>query len=115
MRIVDLETKSMNAPRPATTSRRLESRIEELTSQLNQSTKDSSRIHRTADKALAEAERQRAKLEEEVTAYETKIVGMRKKMDEMVRNPSLYHSQTCTLTFFTANIREQPDSRQAPR
>ena len=92
MRIVDLETKSMNVPRPAATSRRLESRIEELTSQLNQSTKDSSRIHRSADKALAEAERQRSRLEEEVTAYEAKIVGMREKMDELVSHRSTAHA-----------------------
>lgn len=93
MRIVDLETKSLNSPRPApTTSRRLESRIEELTSQLSQSSKDSMRIHRTADKTardtkyqLAEVERQRTRLEEEVKSYEAKVVTMRQSMDELVR------------------------------
>ncbi|KAI0700654.1 hypothetical protein C8T65DRAFT_580079 [Cerioporus squamosus] len=84
VRIVDLETRSLNPPRPATTSRRLESRIEELTSQLNQTNKDSSRIHRSTDKALHEVERQRARLEEEVKSYEEKIVGMRHKMDELL-------------------------------
>lgn len=89
MRIVDLETRSLNAPRPAPTSRRLESRIEELTTQLNQSTKDSSRIHRSADKALQEADRQRTRLEEEVKNYESKIVTMRQTMDELVCDSSL--------------------------
>lgn len=92
VRIVDLETKSLNSPRPAsTTSKRLESRIEELTSQLNQSSKDSSRLHRNADKTvrdakfqLAEAERQRNRLEEEVKSYEAKVVNMRQAMDELV-------------------------------
>ncbi|KAI0325559.1 hypothetical protein GY45DRAFT_217193 [Cubamyces sp. BRFM 1775] len=83
VRIVDLETKSLNPPRPATTSRRLESRIEELTSQLTQSNKESSRIHVSADKALAEVERQRLRLEEEVKGYETKIVNMRQAMDKL--------------------------------
>lgn len=84
VRIVDLETKSMNAPRPAATSRRLESRIEELTNQLNQSTRDSSRMHFTADKAVAEVERQKARLEQEVQDYETRIKDMRQRMDELV-------------------------------
>lgn len=91
VRIVDLETKSLNSPRPATTSRRMESRIEELTNQLQQTSKDTSRVNRSADKTardarfqLAEAERQRARLEEEVKAYEAKVVGMRQSMDELV-------------------------------
>ena len=91
VRIVDLETKSLNHPRPVTTSRRLESRIEELTNQLNQSTKDSSRVNRSADKTardarlqLAESERARARLEEEVKNYESKLSGLRHSMDELV-------------------------------
>ena len=84
LRIVDLETRSLNAPRPAVTSRRLESRIEELTIQLNQSTKDTSRIHRSADKAQAEADRQREKLEEEVSAREKKIRVLREQLDAVV-------------------------------
>ena len=126
VRIVDLETRSLNAPRPAPTSRRLESRIEELTSQLTQSTKDSSRIHRSTDKALQEADRQRARLEEEVKNYETKIVSMRQTMDELVcdfcaSNPlvvnSMYflHSKprrtTCNSRSVVPNARRQTSSR----
>lgn len=92
LRIVDLETKSLNPSRPATASRRFESRIEELTSQLNQSTKDRSRLSRSVDKntndarfQLAESDRQRARLEEEVKTFEAKIVNMRQTMDELVR------------------------------
>ncbi|KAI0828577.1 nonmuscle myosin heavy chain b [Trametes gibbosa] len=83
LRIVDLETKSLNLPRPAPTSRRLESRIEELTSQLSQTSKESSRMHVSTDKAIVEAERQRARLEEEVKNYEGKIVSMRHAMDHL--------------------------------
>lgn len=89
VRIVDLETKSMNSPKPATTSRRLESRIEELTKQLNQSSNRSS-IGRNADRnardakfQLAEADRQRERLEEEVKQYEAKVANMRQAMDEL--------------------------------
>lgn len=91
VRIVDLETKSLNSPKPATASRRLESRIEELTNQLNQSSKDSSRVNRSADRSardakfqLAEADRQRSRLEEEVRSYEAKLVNMRQTLDELV-------------------------------
>ncbi|CCM01260.1 uncharacterized protein FIBRA_03309 [Fibroporia radiculosa] len=90
VRIVDLETRSLNSQRPSVTSRRLESRIEELTNQLNQSSKDSVRLHRTVDKSardanyqLAEAERQKSRLEEEVKSYEAKILDMRQTMDEL--------------------------------
>ncbi|KAI0696624.1 hypothetical protein BC835DRAFT_855770 [Cytidiella melzeri] len=90
VRVVDLETKSLNSPRPPTTSRRLESRIEELTSQLSQSTKDTSRVNRSADKTardarlqLAESDRARARLEEEVKNYETKLSSLRQSMDEL--------------------------------
>ncbi|KAJ6591377.1 myosin II heavy chain [Mycena sp. CBHHK59/15] len=93
VRIVDLETKSyVNSPRP-TTSRRMESRIEELTNQLNQTNKDrsdTSRLQRSADKIardakyqLAESDRQRAKLEEERRAYEAQILTLRQAMDAM--------------------------------
>lgn len=98
MRIVDLETKSLNPPRPATTSRRLESRIEELTSQLTQSNKESSRIHVSTDKALAEVERQRLRLEEEVKGYEAKIVNMRQAMDKLVSRGSTCGHRHCDLT-----------------
>lgn len=91
VRVVDLETKSLNSPKPATTSKRLESRIEELTNQLNQSSKDSSRVNRSADRSmrdarfqLAEADRQRSRLEDEVKAYEGKLQNMRQALDELV-------------------------------
>ncbi|KAH9942698.1 myosin tail-domain-containing protein [Amylocystis lapponica] len=98
VRIVDLETRSLNSPRPATTSRRLASRIDELQSQLDQSTKEKSHHHRTSDKStrdakfqLAEAERQRVRLEEEVKSYESKIVGMRQAMDELQTSENNLH------------------------
>ena len=95
MCIVDLETKSYaNSPRPVTNSRRTESRIEELTRQLNQTSKDkgeSSRLHRSPDKATrdakvqsAEIDRQRARLEEERKTYETQIASLRDSLDIMV-------------------------------
>ncbi|KAF9465407.1 hypothetical protein BDZ94DRAFT_1159890 [Collybia nuda] len=94
VRIVDLETKSYaSSPRPTTTSRRMESRIEELTSQLNQTNKDktdNSRLQRSADKIardakfqLAESDRARAKLEEERKAYEAQLQSLRQAMDAM--------------------------------
>jgi len=94
VRIVDLETKSYaNSPRPPTISRRMESRIEELTAQLNQTNKDksdTSRLQRSADKLardakfqLAESDRQRAKLEEERKAFEVQISSLRQAMDAM--------------------------------
>lgn len=69
VRIVDFETKAYgSSPRPPSNVRRLESRVEELTNQLNQVNKDkgeSSRIQRSADKVardikfqLAESDRQ---------------------------------------------------------
>lgn len=74
----------------------MESRIEELTSQLNQSSRDKTetvRAHRTADRTardaksqLAESERLRVRLEEEVRSYDAKIVTMRQVMDDLVSN-----------------------------
>jgi myosin heavy chain 9/10/11/14 len=110
VRIVDLETKSLNSPRPVATSRRLESRIEELTSQLHQSTKDTSKVSRSADKSardaklqLAESDRARARLEEEVKNYEGKLAGLRQSMDELVSD--LYFSSNNLLIISPANIR----------
>ncbi|KAF8880496.1 class II myosin [Infundibulicybe gibba] len=114
VRIVDLETKSYaSSPRP-TTSRRVDSRIEELTSQLNQSNKDkseTSRLQRSADKIardakfqLAESDRQRAKLEEERKAYEAQIQSLRRAMDDMVV-PSVSHLLASLTT-------SRPDSKQ---
>ncbi|KZT39895.1 hypothetical protein SISSUDRAFT_984152, partial [Sistotremastrum suecicum HHB10207 ss-3] len=93
VQIVDLETRSYAAqPRPVT-SRRLESRIEELTNKLNDEAREkteSQRMTRSADKSirdaktqLMESERQRLRLQEEIQSCENKIVNMRKVMDEM--------------------------------
>lgn len=89
VRIIDLETKSyVSSSRPPPTSRRMESRIEELTSQLNQTHKDKSRsvdkISRDAKFQAAESDRQRTKLEEERKAYEAQLQNLRKAMDTMV-------------------------------
>lgn len=77
----------------------MESRIEELTSQLNQTNKDksdTSRLQRSADKIardakfqLAESDRQKARLEEERKAYESQIATLRLAMDTMVRSKML--------------------------
>ncbi len=92
MRIVDLETKSYaNSPRPATISRRTDSRIEELTNQLNQSNRDKSTLGRSAEKLAKDAkfqqselERQRQKFEEERNAFETRIQDLRNALDTVV-------------------------------
>lgn len=79
---------------PASHTRRLEARIEELTTKLNQELKEkaeSGRAYRTADKnvreiqfQLTENERVRVRLESEVKAYEAKLAKMRVGMDELV-------------------------------
>ena len=123
LRIVDLETKSLslNSSRPSNVNKRLESRIEELQNQLNQSTKDSSRL-KTADKGtreavtqhLQESERQRSRLEEELKSYETRVDTMRQTMDEMVGGFFVFASVGLTsLTHHAANEREQPPTGQA--
>ncbi|TFY78541.1 hypothetical protein EWM64_g5472 [Hericium alpestre] len=95
LRIVDLETKSYSRtpgssqPASAATVKRLESRIEELTQQLNQATKDRTRASLSRDRdrdaifRLAETERQRTRLEDEIKSYEEKVMTMRKAMDDM--------------------------------
>lgn len=96
VRIVDFETKAYgSSPRPTANTRRLESRIEELTNQLNEVNKDkgeNSRMQRSVDKVardtqfqLAESDRQRARLEEERKNYESQIEGLRRSMDVLVR------------------------------
>ncbi|EIN05521.1 hypothetical protein PUNSTDRAFT_74683 [Punctularia strigosozonata HHB-11173 SS5] len=96
LRIVDLETKSFaSSPRPP---RRMDSRIEELTSQLNQSSRDktdSVRLQRTADQAtrdvkyqLAESDRQRARLEDEIKGYEARVQNLRDDINELTTSQS---------------------------
>ena len=91
LRIVDLETKSYSRnPQSSSTAtiRRLESRIEELTNQLSQITKEHRRTSLSRDRdisaQLIESDRQRVKLEEEVHLYEEKVKAMRLQMDVMV-------------------------------
>ena len=94
VRIVDFETKSYGTPsRPSANTRRLESRIEELMNRLNQVTKDkgeNSRMQwsvdmRDTNAQLAESDRQRARLEEEMKSYESQILNLRQAMDVIVR------------------------------
>lgn len=96
LRIVDLETKSYSRIQPSTSSsaatvRRLESRVEELTNQLSQATRErhTASVSRDRDATfkLAETERQKVRLEEEVRSYEEKINNMRKLVNDMVRLP----------------------------
>ena len=117
---MDLETKtlSFNSSRPSNVNRRLESRIEELQTQLSRATKDSSGL-KTADKGareaamqLQESERQRSRLEEEVKSYDDRISTMRKSMDEMVSKVSKV--RFFVLTWGTANYRGRAPVGQAP-
>lgn len=91
MRVVDLETKSYaNSPRPSSTSRRLESKIEELTGKLQQESmekNDTIRAHKTADKAardtqfqLQESERLRLRQEEELRKSELRVENMKQQL-----------------------------------
>lgn len=95
VRIVDLETKSYaSSPRPVRESRRLESRIEELTSKLTQESKEKTetlRMSRSADKnvrdtkfQLMESDRQRVRLEDEIKGYEKKVGDLRQSIDTLV-------------------------------
>ena len=90
MRIVDLETKSYaNSSRPATISRRTESRIEELTNQLNQANKDKNvnrPVIRDVKFPSVELDRQRIRMEEERISYESQIDSLRQQMDVMVNS-----------------------------
>jgi myosin heavy chain 9/10/11/14 len=88
---VDLETKSYSRNPQSTsaaTIRRLESRIEELTSQLSQEHRRTSLSKdRDVPAKLVESERQRGRLEEEIRLYEEKVKAMRLQMDVMVSTP----------------------------
>ena len=95
VRLIELEAKAMgvNAPRP-NTSRRIESRIAELSNQLNQASNEkaeSSRMHRAADKTtrdmkldLQEAERVRQRLEQQVGQLEGKVADLRTHCHQLV-------------------------------
>jgi hypothetical protein len=124
VRIVDLETKSLSyasSSRSSNVIKRLESRIEELTGQLNQNSKDTSRWSRTADKSarealgqLAESDRQRARVEEELKSYEARVESMRQTMDEMVCFDPCFGFGVAQHTLFQANEREQPSISETP-
>ena len=126
VRIVDLETKSYaSSPRPVRESRRLENRIEELTSKLTQESKEKSetlRMSRTADKSvrdikfqLTESDRQRVRLEDEVKTYEKKVLDLRQSVDALVSSIT-WLSITGLLKFYLyllANLGEQSSTCEA--
>ena len=78
MRIVDLETKSMNSPRPPASSRRRDSRIEEIANRLGQASKDSTRAHRSPDRTAK-------KMEEQAKVFGEKLGDLRAQVDQLVR------------------------------
>ncbi|KAG8951087.1 hypothetical protein FRC04_006746 [Tulasnella sp. 424] len=92
VRVVDLETKGYaNSPRPpSSTSRRLESKIEELTGKLQQESmekNDTIRAHKSADKAardthyqLQESERLRLRQEDELHKAELRVENMKQQL-----------------------------------
>lgn len=95
VRVVDLETKGYaNSPRPSTTSKRLESKIEELTGKLQQESKektDTLRAHKTADKTvrdiqfqLQESERLRARQEDDLRKAEARVDTMKQSLNDLV-------------------------------
>lgn len=128
LRIVDLETKayvsSPRAPRDRD-SRRLESRIEELTNKLTQESKeksDSIRMSRSVDKSirdtkyqLIESDRQRNRLEDEQKNYEKKIQDLRNHVDELVSLLGYVSTLMALLIihrFFLAIVRERATARE---
>ncbi|KAG8883338.1 hypothetical protein FRB97_006763 [Tulasnella sp. 331] len=94
VRVVDLETRAyVSSPRPVSTSRRLETKIEELTGKLQQESKEKSdtvRAHRSADKTardiqfqLAESERLRTRQEDELRKAEARVDSMKQTVNNM--------------------------------
>lgn len=82
VRIIDLETKSYaSTSRPATLSRKTDSRIEEITSQLT----GKGHAHRLSRDSKFDLDRQRVKLDEERKGYEMQLATLRKSMDELVQ------------------------------
>ena len=84
--------------------------MEELTNLLNQSTREkhTATISRDRDATfkLAESDRQKARLEEEVRSYEEKLGSMRKLVNDMVcYTPRLYGPSM--LTALIANDRRR--------
>lgn len=95
VRIVDLEAKLMTSPRGV---KRLESRLEELTIQLDNETREKNetlRISRKNDRTirelqyqLAERDKAKARYEAEISKHEQKIAKMRESIEALVRNHS---------------------------
>lgn len=117
VRVVDLETKSYaNSPHPSSTVRQLQGRIDELTTQLKQVSRekvDSNRLH-SSDKAirdiqlqLAESERHHIKLEEERKISEGQIISLRQTLDKVQSRESELERVKRRLE------REAMDSKQA--
>ncbi|QRV93317.1 Myosin head (motor domain) [Ceratobasidium sp. AG-Ba] len=75
LRVVDLETQSYASSPRAPGTRRMDSRIEELTSKIKSDT-------------LRESERSRARYEEEMRAYDEKLQQMRQALDDMQTSES---------------------------
>ncbi|KAG9082348.1 hypothetical protein FRC07_014238, partial [Ceratobasidium sp. 392] len=73
LRVVDLETQSYASSPRAPGTRRLDARIEELTS----------RIGRDKSDTLRESEKSRVRMEEEIRAYDERLQDMRQAMDQM--------------------------------
>jgi len=87
----------------------VDSRIEELTSQLNKSSRDRNALGRSAEKLAkdvkfqqSELERQRAKFEEDKKEYEARIQDLRSALDTVV----------CFQVFY---LRYQPDVLHSKR
>ncbi|KAJ3969766.1 class II myosin [Lentinula raphanica] len=89
VRIIDLETKSYtSSSRPATLSRKTDSRIEEITSQLT----GKGHAHRLSRDSKFDMERQRVKLDEERKGYEMQLATLRKSIDELHTQDNLLQS-----------------------
>ncbi|KAG8752547.1 hypothetical protein FRC12_011901 [Ceratobasidium sp. 428] len=78
LRVVDLETQSYASSPRTPGTRRLDSRIEELTTRINRDKSDS----------LRESEKSRVRLEEEMRSYDQKLQDMRQAMDDLQTSES---------------------------
>ncbi|CAG8497152.1 329_t:CDS:10 [Acaulospora colombiana] len=95
VRIVDLEAKLMTSPRGI---KRLESRLEELTVQLDNETREKNetiRMSRKSDRTirelqyqLAERDKAKARYETEISKYEQKVAKMRETIEELQNSES---------------------------
>ncbi|KAG2004634.1 nonmuscle myosin heavy chain b [Coprinopsis cinerea AmutBmut pab1-1] len=98
VRIVDLETRSYASPSRLSlggTPRKVDSRIDDLASQLSSSSGSSGRL----------TDKQRIKMEEEKRLHEAQIHNLRKQMDSMVRHPNCQPTPFQLTSCSTANTR----------